>query len=85
LLAYTESVDDMSGWLRTSRAKPAMKKCVDLAVKYQIADSRSLVCSRWLETNDKAAYPVVDEILPPFAGLNGARGAPVAPLYVRVE
>jgi len=76
LRAYTEAVAEMSESTRQRRAKPAMRKCVDLSVKYQMADSRSDGCTRWLEANYRAEYRLVDEIRPAATRSSGAFAMP---------
>ena len=44
------------------QSKPALKKCLDLSVKYQYFDEYSRNCEVWLAKNYKAEYHVVDEL-----------------------
>ena len=48
--------------LQGEHAKPALKKCLDLSVKYQYFDEFSRSCEVWLAKNYKAEYHVVDEL-----------------------
>ena len=42
-------------------AKPALKKCLDLSVKYQYFDEFSRACEVWLAKNYGAEYHLIDE------------------------
>ena len=73
--AYLDAVEGMSGDIRTRNAKPAMKKCIELAAKYWVQDARTRACEVWLATNYKSEFHLVDEIVPAFRGAS-ARPAP---------
>jgi len=62
--AYLEAVDAMAAPLREARAKPAMKKCLDLSIKYQYADDASRACATWLSSHYEREFLRVDEIIP---------------------
>lgn len=66
--AYFEAIDEMSGSIKTGNAKPAMKKCVELAAKYQFQDARTRACEVWLAKNYESEFHLVDEIVPAFRG-----------------
>lgn len=59
---YYDALDGASEPFKTNNAKPALKKCLDLSVKYQYFDSYSRDCEVWLAKNYKAEYHVVDEL-----------------------
>ena len=57
-----DSLDAASEPFKVNNAKPALKKCLDLSVKYQYFDEFSRSCEVWLAKNYKAEYHVVDEL-----------------------
>jgi hypothetical protein len=59
---YLESLDSASEPVKTNKAKPALKRCLDDSVKYQFFDEYSRDCEKWLAKNYKVEYHVVDEI-----------------------
>ena len=59
---YYDALDAASEPFKTRNAKPALKKCLDLSVKYQYFDEFSRNCEVWLAKNYKAEYHVVDEL-----------------------
>jgi hypothetical protein len=59
---YYDALDAASEPFKSGNAKPALKKCLDLSVKYQYFDSYSRDCEVWLAKNYKAEYHVVDEL-----------------------
>jgi hypothetical protein len=59
---YLESLDGASEPVKTNKAKPALKRCLDDSVKYQYFDEYSRDCEKWLAKNYKVEYHVVDEI-----------------------
>jgi len=59
---YYDSLDAASEPFKVKNAKPALKKCLDLSVKYQYFDEYSRNCEVWLAKNYKAEYHVVDEL-----------------------
>jgi tetratricopeptide (TPR) repeat protein len=59
---YYDSLDAASEPFKVRNAKPALKKCLDLSVKYQYFDEYSRNCEVWLAKNYKAEYHVVDEL-----------------------
>jgi len=59
---YYDSLDAASEPFKVRNAKPALKKCLDLSVKYQYFDEFSRNCEVWLAKNYKAEYHVVDEL-----------------------
>jgi hypothetical protein len=65
---YTDAVEQVTLELKTQKAKPAMKQCIDLAVKFQLADPRTRLCERWLAANYGKEFHVVEEIVPPIGG-----------------
>ncbi len=67
--------------LLDGRAKPAMKKCVELSVKYQYTSPASQACEAWLESHYPREYHRVEEIVPTLRP--GPRSSPVAPLADR--
>jgi hypothetical protein len=60
--AYYDALDAASEPFKSGNAKPALKKCLDLSVKYQYFDEYSRDCEVWLAKNYKAEYHVVDEL-----------------------
>ncbi|MBX3229302.1 MAG: hypothetical protein KIT84_18225 [Labilithrix sp.] len=60
--AYFDALDNASEPYKVQHAKPALKKCLDLSVKYQYFDEYSRACEVWLAKNYKAEYHVVDEL-----------------------
>lgn len=60
--AYFDALDAASEPFKVNNAKPALKKCLDLSVKYQYFDEFSRACEVWLAKNYKAEYHVVDEL-----------------------
>lgn len=59
---YYDALDAASEPFKVRNAKPALKKCLDLSVKYQYFDDFSRNCEVWLAKNYKAEYHVVDEL-----------------------
>lgn len=59
---YYDALDGASEPFKTNNAKPALKKCLDLSVKYQYFDGYSRDCEVWLAKNYKSEYHVVDEL-----------------------
>lgn len=59
---YYDALDRASEPFKVGNAKPALKKCLDLSVKYQYFDEYSRNCEVWLAKNYKAEYHVVDEL-----------------------
>jgi hypothetical protein len=59
---YTTGIDEGSEPYKVKHAKPALKKCLDLSVKYQYFDEYSRACELWLAKNYQAEYHVVDEL-----------------------
>jgi hypothetical protein len=59
---YLESLDGASEPIKVSRAKPALKRCLDDSVKYQYFDEYSRDCEKWLAKNYKTEYHIVDEL-----------------------
>lgn len=64
--AYVEAVESLIGSIRARAAKPAMKKCVDLSVRYGHTDERSQACAAWLTRTYRTEYPAIQEIVPPL-------------------
>ncbi len=60
--AYYDALDAASEPFKSGNAKPALKKCLDLSVKYEYFDQYSRDCEVWLAKNYKAEYHVVDEL-----------------------
>ena len=60
--AYYDALDAASEPFKSNNAKPALKKCLDLSVKYQYFDEYSRDCEVWLAKNYKSEYHVVDEL-----------------------
>ena len=60
--AYYDGLDQASQPFKDNNAKPALKKCLDLSVKFQYFDEFSRACEVWLAKNYKAEYHVVDEL-----------------------
>ena len=63
---YFDALEAMSEPIRTRFAKPAMKKCLDLSIKYEYADESSRACEAWLVSHYKTEFPAVDELIPGF-------------------
>lgn len=59
---YYDNLDRASEPYKVQHAKPALKYCLDLSVKYQYFDEFSRACEVWLARNYKAEYHVVDEL-----------------------
>jgi hypothetical protein len=59
---YYEHLDAVSEPVKTQKAKPALKRCLDDSVKYQYFDEYSRDCEKWLAKNYKAEYHIVDEL-----------------------
>lgn len=59
---YYAALDNASEPFKVQHAKPALKKCLDLSVKFQYFDDFSRQCEVWLAKNYKAEYHVVDEL-----------------------
>jgi tetratricopeptide (TPR) repeat protein len=59
---YYDALDHASEPFKVNNAKPALKKCLDLSVKYQYFDEFSRACEVWLAKNYKSEYHVVDEL-----------------------
>lgn len=59
---YYDGLDHASEPFKVNNAKPALKKCLDLSVKFQYFDNYSRACEVWLAKNYKAEYHVVDEL-----------------------
>lgn len=85
LREYVAAVTSASEPILTGRAKPAMKKCADLSVKYLYSDERSRACFAWLESHYEKEYRHVDELVPQLrattftAGLGTAPALPAPP------
>jgi hypothetical protein len=73
--AYFDALEAMSEPIRTRFAKPAMKKCLDLSIKYQYVDAGSRTCEAWLVSHYKTEFPAVDELIPAFRDPPGAAWA----------
>lgn len=72
----------MSEPIKAGRAKPAMKKCLELATRFQLDDGRARACDAWLAKSYKAEHHLVDELIPSLRGTGlGTRAfaAPVGP------
>ena len=61
-----DALDAMGGPILAARAKSAMKKCIDLSVKYQFTDEHSRSCEAWLLVHDKTEFHAVEELIPPL-------------------
>jgi hypothetical protein len=59
---YTTTLDERSEPFKAERAKPALKKCLDLSVSQQYFDAFSRSCEVWLAKHYKGEYHVVDEL-----------------------
>jgi len=59
---YYDALDRASEPFKVGNAKPALKKCLDLSVKYQYFDDFSRSCEVWLARNYKSEYHVIDEL-----------------------
>ena len=59
---YYQHLDEASEPIKSQRAKPALKRCLDDSVKYQYFDEYSRDCEKWLAKNYKTEYHVVDEL-----------------------
>ena len=59
---YLEHLDEASEPIKSDKAKPALKRCLDDSVKYQYFDEFSRDCEKWLAKNYKTEYHVVDEL-----------------------
>jgi tetratricopeptide (TPR) repeat protein len=59
---YYQHLDEASEPVKVSKAKPALKRCLDSSVKYQYFDEYSRDCEKWLAKNYKTEYHVVDEL-----------------------
>ncbi|HEY4012641.1 MAG TPA: tetratricopeptide repeat protein [Polyangiaceae bacterium] len=59
---YLEHLDEASEPIKVSKAKPALRRCLDDSVKYQYFDEYSRDCEKWLAKNYKTEYHIVDEL-----------------------
>ncbi len=73
--AYFDALEAMAEPLRTRFAKPAMKKCLDLSIKYQWFDVSSKTCETWLVAHDGKELHPVEELI---AGLRDPSDPPSA-------
>ena len=62
--AYFRAIDAMVEPVRTSHAKPAVRKCVDLSVRYQYQDTRTPECEAWLGVHYRDEVHPLDELVP---------------------
>jgi hypothetical protein len=76
--AYLTAAAPMIQSALTRFAKPSMQKCVDLSVKYQMADSPARDCEAWLVKNFPDEWRAVDEIVPGLR--SGPRSLPASPI-----
>lgn len=60
--AYYAEIDRVSQPYKDERAKPALKKCLDLSTRFQYFDGFSRSCEVWLAKYYKAEYHVTDEL-----------------------
>lgn len=81
--AYLTAAAPMIQSVLTRFAKPSMQKCVDLSVKYQMADSPARDCETWLVKNFPDEWRAVDEILPAFRA--GPRSLPASPIPASID
>jgi hypothetical protein len=79
--------DYLAGWdamrerIRAGHAKPALKTCLDLAVKLQFFDPKTEACALWLSRSYKSEHHLVNELTPSLLA-----GAPAAePLPLRFD
>lgn len=61
---YADAVGPFADEMRSTRAKPTMKKCVELSVKYQFVDDRAHECEAWLVKTFPKEFHAVEEIVP---------------------
>jgi hypothetical protein len=61
---YFEALETMAEPIRTRFAKPAMKKCLDLSIKYQYVDASSRGCETWLVAHDAKEFHPAPELIP---------------------
>lgn len=80
---YAEAVGPFADEMRTTRAKPTMKKCVDLSVKYQFVDDRAHECEAWLVKTFPKEFHAVEEIVPALRA--GPRTQLTSPLPAWLE
>jgi len=59
---YTTKIDEVSEPYKRDRARPALKKCLDLSAQFHYFDSFSRSCEVWLAKNYKGEYHVTDEL-----------------------
>ncbi|MCL2776950.1 MAG: tetratricopeptide repeat protein [Polyangiaceae bacterium] len=59
---YYEALDRASEPFKVNNAKPALKKCLDLSVRFQYFDEFSRSCEVWLAKNYKSEFHVIDEL-----------------------
>lgn len=81
--AYLTAAAPMIERARMRHAKPAMQKCIDLSVKYQIPDSAGRDCEAWLVKSFPDEWHRVDEIVPDLRV--GPRTSPASPLPALLE
>jgi len=79
---YYETIDAKSEPIKTGRAKPALKQCLDLSVKYQYFDEYSRKCELWLGKNYKSEYHVIDELRGAPTLSNGGLDEKSPPVFV---
>ena len=59
---YTTKIDEASEPYKRDRARPALKKCLDLSAQFHYFDNFSRSCEVWLAKNYKGEYHVTDEL-----------------------
>ena len=62
--AVVRGVAELRDSVTAQHVLPAMKKCLDLSVKYQFTDARSRACEAWLTKNDPDHYHAGSELSP---------------------
>ena len=62
--AYEGALADWAKPLLATRAKPAMRKCLEIGRNYQYWDERTRTCEQWLEKNFDAEFRTNEGIAP---------------------
>lgn len=75
---YLGAVAPLFQFARDTRAKPAMKKCIELSVKYQFTDAPVRECEAWLVKTFPKEWHAVEEIVPGLRA--GPRSMPASPV-----
>lgn len=78
LRLYVDAVGPLVDDVLRTRAKPTMKKCIELSVKLQFTDAPAHECEAWLVTTFPKEWHAVEEIVPGLRA--GPRSMAVSPM-----